>query len=71
MHYTIYMRPTDYPDVVFLVREWAVTAGGAIAGGVIGTSETIDGARALVPAQADFCLPRRDSDDPIIVETWM
>jgi hypothetical protein len=70
--YTIYHRPSDFPGVEYLVRE--VIIGGAISpfiGDVLGSAANLDDARDLVPLSADCCLARHESDDPVIVETWM
>jgi hypothetical protein len=68
--YTIYDHPTDYPDG-WPVREFAIVPGGSVAGPILGVGDTLDNARALVPAAADTRLPRVPGDDSKIVETWV
>lgn len=69
--YTIYHRPSDYPDVEFLVMAVHISPGVTEPGAVIGVALTLDEARDLVPAPADQLLPRSPADDPVIVESWV
>ncbi len=72
--YTIYRGAADV-DTAYCVREFLIGPGGG-AGMVprparLWTPDTLDEARALVPAHADACLTRSPADDPIVVETWL
>ncbi|MET0701695.1 MAG: hypothetical protein ABWY93_18750 [Mycobacterium sp.] len=70
--YTIYHRPTDWPGVQFIVRRAEITAGTVQHGAYMGTANTLDQARDLVPNANDLvCVPRRPDDDPVIVEVWL
>jgi hypothetical protein len=69
--YTIYDHPKDFPDH-FVVRKWKVIAPNIspISDGVLGISETLDGARKMLPMECT-CLSRDDSDESQIVESWI
>jgi hypothetical protein len=69
--YTIYLRPADFPDAVFVVRGAEVGPGFVVTKDVLGTADTLDEARDLVPRSHDYCIPRQDHEDPVIVETWI
>lgn len=70
--YTIYQRPDDFPTANYVVRGFTVTAAGPVAdSGIVGTATTIEGARELVPPEADACLERSPDDPPNVVETWI
>lgn len=73
---TIYHRPADLPDAVYAVRGFTILAGVAIGervrpGPLLGTAETLEGARLLVPPECDTRLERSPADNPTVVETWM
>lgn len=71
--YTIYLDPADlHPG--YAVREWLIVRGSRIpvAGQVLAQGlPGLEWARRVVPAGADACLARSDSDDPTVVETWL
>ncbi len=70
--FTIYTYPEDYPGVPFVVRRFICRSGAEPeAGEVIGTAETIDQARDLIPPTADACIDRSPWDVACIVETWV
>lgn len=72
--YTITHRPADLPGAEYAVREFTVTntkSGGVTPGPLLGMADTLEKARALVPAWADARLLRLAGDDPVIVETWL
>jgi hypothetical protein len=71
MSFTIYHRPLDVPGAIYVVRASIIHAGGVEAGPILGEALTLEGARALVPPEADVLFPRADSDPRTIVETWM
>lgn len=64
--YTIYWNPSDYPNK-YVVRKWFLERPGP----VIGTTESLDKARALLPDGVNTNLKRFGMDDPVIVETWV
>ena len=66
--YTIYDRPSDHPEG-FVVRQWFITGNGVEAG-ISHLFPTLEAARAAIPVRGR-CIPWRDGDDPIIVETWI
>jgi hypothetical protein len=68
--YTIYDHPLDIPTG-FVVREWLITGNGApMAGELLIVSDTVEGAREVVPPGL-YCLGRQADDDPAVVETWV
>lgn len=68
MMYTIFDHPDDFPDH-FVVRHFQV-AGGEPQPLGFQLAHSLEEARAMVPARADYCLGRDPSDHPNIVETW-
>lgn len=71
--FTIYERPIDYPDH-FVVRGFTIAAGHSDAvpdADPTGLADTLEAARALVPASADACMTRSEHDDEKVVETWL
>lgn len=69
--YTITRQPADLPGAAFAVREHLVRPAGPVVGDLLGTADTIEAARDLVPESAGANLGRSPGDDPVIVETWM
>lgn len=68
--FVIYERPLDAPEH-FVVRRWIV-AGGKIYADCAGVrTETLEEARAIVPAHHPTRLPRSAEDDAKIVEVWV
>ena len=68
--FTVYERPTDYPNA-YVVRRFEIRPGGPEAGRLLGVVDTLEQARALIPASADARLPRAADDPPQVVETWV
>lgn len=72
--FTIFKRPEDYPDAAYLVRRFNVTRIGTgyvpVPGEILGTADTLDEARTLLPPWA-VNMGREDGDHPVIVETWV
>lgn len=68
--YTIYERPSDYPES-FVVREWHIVRGRdePVAGGVVAVAKTLGDARLAVP-DGLINIGRQPGDDSVIVETW-
>lgn len=68
--WTVYENPRDYPGK-FVVRAYDVCAGGAVAARLECTvRDSLDEARAAVPAGL-YWMNRNPVDDPTIVETWL
>lgn len=68
--WTVYDRPSDYPDS-FVARRHVVRAGGitvATLDAVFSTS--LDGVRAKLPPGL-YRMPRHADDEPHIVESWI
>lgn len=74
----IYDRPRDFPDHV-VVRQWTFTGDGKItpSQGVTRFDVRELGPRGAVSAARAHCkrlglsfLPRKRSDDPVLVESW-
>ncbi|WKW87087.1 hypothetical protein SEA_NICOLE72_50 [Microbacterium phage Nicole72] len=69
--WTIYAAPSDFPSVPFVVRGHVASAEGVKADiGALGFADTLDEARAYLPAGL-VCVGRDPSDDPVIVESWL
>jgi hypothetical protein len=68
----IYRNPLDYPGKYVVRRQWA-GAGGSIEveDEPIAVVDTLDEARAAVPAEQDACIARDPHDEPHIVESWI
>lgn len=62
----IYARPVDYPEE-FVVRVWDGAAGPT---NLFWIAETLEEARAAIPARFKV-LARSESDDPVIVESYV
>ena len=69
---TISCGGTDFPDAAYVVRRFEVGPERVIPGAVLGTADTLEQARALVPP-----LRRRQTAAighrrrPTVVETWV
>lgn len=66
----IYHQPTDLrEELEFVVREWF----GETPGDVLGSASSLAGARFLANWRAgcNVRLDRDESDDPVIVESWI
>jgi hypothetical protein len=57
--------------VEYAVREQIARVGGVQMGRLMGTADTLQEARRLVPRSADRRLPPQEGDDPVIVEVWV
>lgn len=68
--YTVYDHPLDYPDK-YVVRRYAVTASGPVAGDVVMVNDSLDAIRAVMEKRGLYCLTRHPEDDSKIVETWL
>jgi hypothetical protein len=67
--WTIYDNPKDAPDQ-HVLRKWIVTAQGARPTDTVFVRPTLDAVRACLPTGLT-CIPRYDTDEPQIVETWL
>jgi hypothetical protein len=68
--WTIYCRPSDFPNH-YAVRQWWVADPGVVVNHPIAVvCDTLDEAREQVPAGC-VCFNREHEDDPVIVETWL
>jgi hypothetical protein len=71
--WTIYDRPSDYPEW-FVARKFEITGQGPVTGDSVIWGKTLTEARYmiyLVDPNASACLPRYDNDHPNVVETWL
>lgn len=67
----IYRNPSDYPDKYVLRMSYACKDGTVrLAPEPLAVVDTLTQARAAVPPQQDYYMPRQPQDDPVIVETW-
>ena len=67
--YAIYERPRDFPGG-YVVRKYVAKPGVVKIGELVGTADTLDDARRLVPANLSR-FDRHPVDDKAIVETWL
>ena len=63
--FTVYKNPADFPDK-YVVRLFDANKPMRL----ITVSDTLEAARNTIPP-GYLCTPRSQTDDPIIVETWM
>ena len=66
--WTIYERPSDYPEC-YVVRPHAIRNGPYALDFVL-TAPTLKALRAMLPVGLTR-LSRDESDDPVIVESWV
>lgn len=67
--WTVYARPSDYPDK-FVARRWDISNGVTVATSDMFTADSLEEVRTLLP-QGLHCLRRFSGDDPTIAETWL
>ncbi len=67
--FTIYEKPRDYPDE-WVVREWKIIKGEAVPTKGCERAATLEEARRAIPSGL-VCIALSESDDPVIVETWL
>lgn len=63
--FTIFEKPKDFPDK-YVVRLFD----GKQPTRLVAVKETLEAARATIP-QIFYRVPRSETDDPVIVETWL
>lgn len=68
IQYVIYQRPKDHPEG-YVVRRWRIGEQGLEAESFAWRVDTLEQARAVVPAGL-YCLGRMPGDDPVILEVW-
>jgi len=70
--YTIYDSPTDYPNT-YVCRRWEVLApeNVPVAMNVVIIGQNLDIIRKELREMGLFRIPRDESDDKKIVETWL
>lgn len=70
--YTVYESPTDYPDK-YVVRRWEVEAPDNVptAKNVVMIGSDLNEIRNALQKIGLFVIPRDESDDKKIVETWI
>lgn len=70
--YTIYNSPTDYPDT-YVVRRWEIADHNneAVAKNVVIIGQNLNEIRSALRNMGLFVIPRDESDDKKIVETWL
>lgn len=70
--YTVYDSPIDFPDK-FVVRRWEVSGSDNVpkAKNVIMTGSDLEKIRNALREMGLFVIPRAESDDKKIVETWL
>jgi hypothetical protein len=64
--WVIYDHPSDYPDY-YVARKWV----GDVATSDIIVSEWLEQLRMAMKRRYLRCLARHNSDDEVIVETWL
>lgn len=70
--WTVYERPTDYPQG-FVARRWIAGVGELKATPDIIIGDTLEWVRSVLTDLYPwlYCLPRQDGDEPQIVEVWL
>lgn len=68
--WVIYFNTSDYPGK-YVGRLHTCEAGTVTPTAHHRVSGTLEEARKHVPRQNDFCMQRKEGDDPVIVETWI
>jgi hypothetical protein len=69
--WTIYDHPRDFPGG-FIARRWVIGDGaGPVATADCITAPDLDSLRAILQDEGLVVLARDESDDPVIVETWI
>lgn len=69
--WTIYERPLDYPRS-FVARRWVVKPDGVVAAeDRVLVSDELEWLRDQMEDMGLYCIPRSESDEPQIVETWI
>lgn len=70
--YTIYNSPIDYPDT-YVVRRWEVEPpdNEPVAKNVVIIGQNLNEIRSALRNMGLFVIPRDESDDKKIVETWL
>lgn len=64
--FVLYDHPSDFPDKI-VVRVWDALNGPT---NIACLFDTLDAAREAMP-QHFTCLPRANTDDPVIIESWV
>ena len=67
--FTIYRHPRDYPGG-YTITEWESDRGRVERVGRLADTDSLEHARALIPAGMQR-LDRHPDDDAVIVETWI
>lgn len=70
--WVIYDHPLDFPDG-FLARRWFVTHDAQLLAspGDVMRSQSIDNLRTLMEQLGKYRIERDETDDPVVVETWI
>ena len=68
--WTVYNRPTDYPEHC-VARRWEIGEGEATPTWLVIVAPDLATLRAHLGNMGLYCLPRHESDEPQIVETWL
>ena len=67
--WTIYDHPLDLPDY-FVARKWLCSPHGPEATDEVLMDTDLNRLRAKLPPML-YCMPRKEKDDPVIIETWI
>ncbi len=70
--YTIYNNPTDYPDT-YVVRRWEIVApeNKPTPKNVVIIGSDLNEIRSALREMGLYVIPRDETDDEKIVETWL
>lgn len=68
--WVIYNHPTDFPDQ-YVARKHVASSTGVQPTDLVLTSTDLDELRTTLRNQGLIQVPRSDTDDPVIVETWL
>lgn len=68
--WTIYDHPRDYPEG-YIARRWDVEASRVLATDIVLRSDSLELLREQMEDMELFCIPRSESDEPQVLETWI
>lgn len=67
--WTVYGRTRDVP-AAYCARRWVIRDGKPVPTALMMAGDTLEEVRACLPAGLTR-IPRAESDDPVILETWI
>lgn len=68
--WVVYCHPSDFPEY-YVARQHVVGIGGQQPTDRVMLAATLESLRVALSAVGLLCIERNESDDPVIVETWL